>query len=65
MTCRSRKLNPAELNYPVHEKEMLSLIDALGHWRHYLLGAKVLVLTDNSALRHFLTNIKPNPRQIR
>ena len=38
---RSRKLSSAEKNYPVHEKEMLALVDTLEEWRHYLLGVAV------------------------
>ena len=49
VACRSRKLSPAEKNYPVHEKEMLALVDTLEEWRHYLLGVAVLVYTVNSA----------------
>ena len=37
----SRKLIPAERNYPTHEQELLSLVEALRVWRHYLLGTKV------------------------
>ena len=36
----SRKLIPAERNYPTHEQELLSLVEALRVWRHYLLGTK-------------------------
>jgi hypothetical protein len=33
----SRKLSPAERNYPVHDQELLAFIHALKIWRHYLL----------------------------
>ena len=65
VSCMSRKLNPAEKNYPVHEKEMLALVNALEHWRHYLLGAQVQVRTDNSALRYLQKTPRPSARQIR
>jgi hypothetical protein len=29
IACTSRKLNPHEMNYPTHEKELLALVDAL------------------------------------
>ena len=39
----SRKLKPAERNYPVHEQELLALIAALKAWRHYLHGARIKI----------------------
>ncbi|KAJ9511482.1 hypothetical protein QJQ45_029856 [Haematococcus lacustris] len=51
----SRKLLPAERNYPTHEQELLSLVEALKVWRHYLLGASFNLLTDNWATKHIQT----------
>ena len=65
VACRSRKLSSAEKNYPVHEKEMLALVDTLEAWRHYLLGVAVLVYTDNSALSYLQKSPEPSPRQVR
>jgi hypothetical protein len=65
VACRSRKLSQAERNYPVHEKEMLALVDTLEEWRHYLLGAEVAEFTDNSALSYLQKNPRPSPRQVR
>ena len=31
-----RKLQGAELRYPVHEKELLAIKEALKKWRHYI-----------------------------
>ena len=47
VACRSLKLNKAQLKYPVHEKKMLALVDALEDWRHYLLGSEIQIFTDN------------------
>ena len=65
VACRSRKLNKAQKNYPVHEKEMLALFDALEDWRHYLLGSEIHIFTDNSALRYLQNSARPSSRQIR
>ena len=65
MACRNRKLSSAEKNYPVHDKEMLALVDTLKEWRHYLLGVAVLVYTNNSTLSYLQKNLKPSPRQVR
>ena len=65
VACRSRKLSSAKKNYPVHEKEMLALVDTLEEWRHYFLGVVVLVYTEKSALSYLQKNPKPSPRQVR
>ena len=59
----SRKMIPAEINYPVHDQELLSVIHALKKWRHYLHGGKVRVITDNWATKFFLTKPELNKRQ--
>lgn len=62
----SRKLNSAERNYPTYEKELLAVVWALQHFRHYLDGKKVLrVATDHSTLRHLLTQPKLSARRAR
>ena len=66
VACRYRKLNQAQKNYPMHEKEeMFALVDALDDWRHYLLGAEIHIFTDNSALRYLQNTSRPSARQVR
>ncbi|CAI7932064.1 unnamed protein product [Closterium sp. NIES-54] len=43
----SRKLRGAELNYPIHDKEALTIIHAYKVWRCYLEGADSVVRTDH------------------
>lgn len=45
----SRKLKDAEQRYSAHEKEMTVVVHCLNTWRHYLLGTKFVVVTDNVA----------------
>ncbi len=59
----SRKLNSAEANYPVHEQELLSLLESLRQWRHYLLGKTFTLLTDNWANKHLQTQPHLDPRR--
>jgi transposase InsO family protein len=61
----SRKLTPAEVKYPVHDKEMAAVVYALKKWRHYLLGTHTTVVTDHKALEFFATQPHLNPRQVR
>ena len=65
LTCTSRKLNPAEKNYPAHEREFLGLVHALKKWKHYLQGSKVVAHTDNMALKYWRTAQNLSPRQMR
>ena len=65
VTYESRKLSEAEKNYTAQEKEMLAVIHCLRTWRHYILGSKFLVKTDNSAVSHFFTQPKLTSKQSR
>ncbi|GJP41664.1 hypothetical protein CLOM_g1306 [Closterium sp. NIES-68] len=47
----SRKLNQAERNYPVHDKELLAIVLAFKVWCCYLTGAGVIVQTNHTSLQ--------------
>jgi hypothetical protein len=36
----SKKMSPAEMNYDIHNKELLTVIIAFQEWKVYLEGAK-------------------------
>jgi hypothetical protein len=55
VTYESCSFKGAELNYPVHEKELLAIICALAKWRSELLGYQFQVWTDHWTLEHFNT----------
>ena len=61
----SRKLSPAEKNYPTHEKELLAVIHAIKIWRSYLVGQKFTVITDHAALAYIQTQSHLSRRQQR
>ena len=63
----SRKMIPAELNYDVHDKELLAIVSAFQVWRAYLEGAKhtVTVRTDHKNLTFFTTTKVLTRRQAR
>ena len=65
ITCMSKKLNSADRNHPTHEREFIALLQALRHWRHYVLGPHVVAYTDNVALRHYKTALNLSPRMVR
>ncbi|CAJ0642929.1 15893_t:CDS:2, partial [Entrophospora sp. SA101] len=61
----SRKLSPAELNYPVHEKELLAIVHAIKLWRPYLEGQRFTVITDHASLEYIKSQTNLSRRQAR
>ncbi|KAJ1131261.1 hypothetical protein NDU88_009600 [Pleurodeles waltl] len=63
----SRKLNEAEQNYVIAEKELLVIRGAFKEWRHHLLGAKytVTVYTDHRNLQFMSYARLLTPQQLR
>jgi hypothetical protein len=61
----SHKFNDAEKRYATHEQELLAIILAFKEWRHYLLNAKPIVLTDHKSLIHLQSQPELSNRQVR
>lgn len=55
----------AELNYPVHEKEVLAIIRALHKWRVDLIGSAFTIYTDHRTLENFDMQKDLSCRQVR
>src|ERR1700678_1828104 len=53
VTFDSATFKDAELNYPVHEKELLAVIRALKKWWSDLIGCLFFVFTDHKTLENF------------
>jgi len=51
----SRALNTTELNYDIHDKELLAIFKAFKRWRHYLKGTSTTmdVITHHRNLIYF------------
>jgi hypothetical protein len=49
VSYHSRKMEPAEKNYDIHDKELLAVVEAFKHWQPYCHGAKfpILVFTNH------------------
>ncbi|XP_071906082.1 uncharacterized protein [Coffea arabica] len=60
----SRALNETQLNNSTTENELLAIIFALEKFRLYLLGFKVIVFSDHTALRYLMTKKDAKPRLI-
>ncbi|XP_075095107.1 uncharacterized protein LOC142173419 [Nicotiana tabacum] len=61
----SKTMNPAQMNYTVTEKELLAVVWAFDKFRSYLVGTKVIVYTDHSAIRYLFEKKDAKPRLIR
>ena len=65
----SRQLLPAEVNYDIGDKELLAIIEALRHWRHYAISVPVdqpvKIFTDHKKLERFLSLSELSRRQFR
>ncbi|KAI0997402.1 hypothetical protein K3495_g10783 [Podosphaera aphanis] len=63
----SRKLSGAEMNYEIHDKELLAIVACMREWDAELRGlAKVFTITsDHMNLKYFLTTRRLTERQIR
>jgi len=63
----SQKLNSAERNYEIHDKELIAILEAFMEGKDYLYGADKLitVYTNQQNLQHFLTTKRWNQRRIR
>ena len=51
----SRTLNDAQMNYATTEKELLAIVFAFDKFRPYLIGNKVIVHIDHSAIKYLMT----------
>jgi len=63
----SRTFSAPELNYEVHDKELLAIFEAFKIWRHYLEGSTspIDVVTDHKNLEYFSTTKILTRRQAR
>ena len=61
----SKMLADAQLNFTTTKKELLAVVFALEKFRPYILGSKIIVYTEDAALKYFLSKKEAKPRLIR
>jgi len=63
----SRKFTSTEMNYEIHDKELLAVVDSFKHWQRYLEGAthQIQVYSDHQNLEYFTTTKVLNRQQAR
>lgn len=61
----SGKFNSAQQNYPVHEQELLAIVESLKRFSHLLQGLKFRIYADHKGLEWITTQKKLLPHQAR
>ena len=56
------KLNGAQLNYPVYDKELYALVRVLEVWQHYLWPKEFIIHSDHEALKFLKSQSNLNKR---
>ena len=62
IACFSEKLNDAKLKYSTYDQKFYAVIQALRHWRHYLLPQEFVIFSDYKALKYINSQKKLNSR---
>ncbi|MGL5771315.1 MAG: pol polyprotein, partial [Bacteroidales bacterium] len=66
MICAfSKKLDKAQMNYSVTDRELLAVVKGIDNFRHYLLGKPFSLRTDHKALEYLWKAKNPTGRFLR
>ena len=58
----SKKLAGARSRYSTYDVEFYAIVQAIKHWRHYLVHREFILFTDHDALRHLDSQAKVSAR---
>ena len=61
----TKTLVEAQRNYTTTEKELLAVVYVLEKFRPYILGSKIVIYTDHTALKYLFSEKEAKPRLIR
>jgi len=61
----SRQLKSHEVNYPVHDLELATVVFALRVWRYYLYRKQIQIFTHSKSLKYLMSQKELNMRQRR
>jgi len=61
----SIQLKTYEVNYAMHDLELVFVVFALRIWRHYLYRSRTQIFTDHKSLKYLMLQKKLNMRQRR
>lgn len=58
----SEKLSGARGRYSTYDVEFYAVVQAIRHWRHYLIHRDFVIFTDHDALKHLESQVKVSAR---
>eukprot|EP00253_Pinus_taeda_P005876 PITA_05876 len=61
----SEKLNESRQKYTSYDKEFYAVVQALKHWRHYLLANEFVLFSNNSTLQYIMQQHKLNHKFVK
>jgi hypothetical protein len=61
----SEKLNEVRKNYSTYDVEFYAIVQALQHWKHYLVSKEFVLFTDHISLKYVNTQKKLNNRHVK
>ena len=61
----SKRLSAAERNYSATDREYVAISQCLERWRHFLVGIRILILTDHVALTYIQSSATVSRRNAR
>ncbi|KAI1007598.1 hypothetical protein K3495_g626 [Podosphaera aphanis] len=61
----SKKLTKTQQRYSAKERELLGILLAIQHWRHWIEGGDITVVTDHESLKTIQTKFEQPPRMVR
>ena len=64
MAYFSEKLTGSKLNYSTYDVEFFVVVQAVKHWKHYLLHRVFILYTDHEALKHLHKQDKVSCRYV-
>ena len=61
----SEKLNDAKKKYSSYDKGFYAIVQAMKHWRHYLMPREFVLYSDNHALQYIMQQPKLNLKHVK
>ena len=63
----SRKFTPAEINYKIHDKELMAIVESFQDMHSWLIGSPhpISVISDHQNLKYFMSSQVLNHQQVR